>query len=332
MAISRFNERFNTRVTRRVARRVDRVFSSLEGFPFFRQQDKKEFRYFRRLFLNACEAIDRRIRSGEIKPWTKEEITLFSDRANRLTGTSGSDQSAFEDMDAKTSAILHPGKHIRAGIFIGSFDPFQMTHLETALRFLARAKNTADIVFVVPEGAYSASKPERSDYGYRYDLLSRQIQSTFCPFIVPLNIGENQDTIGIVSRIIGLSKNCKLNLTHILGSDIFPVAANYYQKDFETWKPETEKHSVRLEFEAYVVKRTASDNISQELRNTRKQGIPVQLDPKPIGTPSSSELREQGVFTIIFPTPEVIEKLEVVFRYGMHRHWLKEKPAPEGEL
>lgn len=329
MAISRFNERFSTRETRRMARRVDRVFSSLEGVPFLRQQDKREFRYFKRLFLNACEAINRRVLAGEIKPWSKDEIELFYDKADRLIATSESGLSASTDMDAPPLSLTHSRKHIRAGIFIGSFDPFQMTHLETALRFLARSKTPADIVFVIPEGAYSASKPERSDYGYRYDLLSRQIQSTFCPFIVPLNIGDNQDTIGIVSRIINLAKNNRLNLTHILGSDIFPIAANYYQKDFEIWKPETEKHSVSLEFEVYVVKRSASDDILQDIRNTRKQGIPVQLDPKPIGTPSSTELREHGIFTIIFPTPEVIEKLEIVFRYGMHRHWLKEKPTPE---
>jgi hypothetical protein len=54
----------------------------------------------------------------------------------------------------------------------------------------------------------------------------------------------------------------------------------------------------------------------------KTQGIPVQFLKKVIGTPSSTQVREQGIFTIIFPTPEVIEKLEVVFRYGMNRHWL----------
>jgi hypothetical protein len=56
------------------------------------------------------------------------------------------------------------------------------------------------------------------------------------------------------------------------------------------------------------------------------------LDRRPIGTPSSTELREKGVFTIIFPTPEVMEKLEVVFRYGMHRHWITKDYGPEYEI
>jgi hypothetical protein len=80
------------------------------------------------------------------------------------------------------------------------------------------------------------------------------------------------------------------------------------------------------------VQRKKEDRIYDLVKATRRMGVPVQVDPKPIGTPSSSEVREQGVFTIVFPTEEVIEKLEVVFRYGMHRHWLTEKGGAEYDI
>jgi hypothetical protein len=207
-----------------------------------------------------------------------------------------------------------------------------MTHLETALRFLAKGQRPADLVLVIPEGAYTSLKPGRSDYAYRFDILQRQVTEAFRPFIVPLDIGSAQDTIGIVNRIIGLSTGYPLTLTHILGSDVFPLAAKWYRADLDAWEPEARKRQVGFDFGTFVVQRKKEDRISDLVKATRRMGVPVQVDPKPIGTPSSSEVREQGVFTIVFPTEEVIEKLEVVFRYGMHRHWLTEKGGAEYDI
>jgi hypothetical protein len=189
------------------------------------------------------------------------------------------------------------------------------------------------MVFVVPEGSFSRLKPDRSEYGYRYDILFRQAADVFSPFIVPLDVGEGQDTIGIVRRIISLFAGRELTLTHILGSDMFPYAAKWYPQDLEAWIPAAKEFGVELDLGVFVVKREKKkDDTAVLARSVRKLGVPVQVDPKPIGTPSSTALREQGVFTIVFPTEAVLEKLEVVFRYGMNRHWLTERNGPDYEI
>ena len=319
---------FKTSAARRVARRIDEVFSSLEHLPFLRPKDRKEFRYFRRLFRVSCLEIDRRVEAGELHPWSKNSVEMLNVAvAERFPrGKSGNEPAG------PPRCVAIPGDTLRVGVFIGSFDPFQMTHLETALRFLGRGERPADIVLVVPEGSYSSLKPGRSDYGYRFDILRRQAAEAFRPFIVPLDIGEGQDTIGVVRRLLSLFRDRKLVLTHVLGSDVFPLAVRWYPTDLEAWIPTARKQDVSLDFGAFVVKREKGDRIADSAKAARELGIPVQVDPKPIGTPSSTALRERGVFTIVFPTEAVLEKLEVVFRYGMHRHWLTDRGSPEYEI
>ncbi|GAB1482020.1 hypothetical protein MASR2M78_08350 [Treponema sp.] len=321
-------DRFHSSASRRVTNRINEVFSSLETLPFLRTRDRTEFRYFRRLFRSACSRIDTRIGKGEIGPWTKRAVETLHEAA----GTDYPRNLAATAANGAPRCLAIPAGPVRIGVFIGSFDPFQMTHLETALRFLAHGKRPADLVLVIPEGAYSQIKPGRSDYGYRYDILQRQAMDAFRPFIIPLDLGEGQDTIGIIRRIIALFSGRQVSLTHILGSDMFPLASRWYKQDLDIWLPEADKHEVSFDFGAFVVKRTKSDSIAEEARLARKLGIDVQIDSKPIGTPSSTELRERGIFTIVFPTPEVLEKLEVVFRYGMHRHWLTERGGAEYEI
>jgi len=322
---------------RRVARRIEEVFSALEKVPFLRPEDRKEFRHFRRHFISACARIDQRIEEGHIKPWAKHEIeTLLTCAQNHFGPRSKNTTS--ESSPSPLSRISVPHCHIfsrreiRVGIFIGSFDPFQMTHLETALRFICCAQRPADLVLIIPEGAYSSLKPGRSDYNYRFDLLRRQLEEVFRPFLIPLDIGHKEDTIGIVRRLLSLFRSYSVTATHVLGSDVFPLAAKWYPQDMEIWTKEARKQMITLDFGAFVVKRNPNDDIAEALSQTRKLGIPVQLDRRPIGTPSSTELRQKGVFTIIFPTPEVMEKLEVVFRYGMHRHWISKGGGPEYEI
>lgn len=321
-------ERFAAASVRRVAARIEDVFSSLEKLPFMRPQDRREFRYFRRLFLSSCEEIDRRVSAGEIRPWSKHAVETLAAAARERFPRG---KTNLEPKGAP-SCVAVPGAELRAGVFIGSFDPFQMTHLETALRFLAHGERPADLVLIIPEGAYSSLKPGRSEYGYRFDILRRQAEEAFRPFIVPLDIGEGQDTIGIVRRILSLFRDRNLALTHVLGSDVFPLAVRWYPTDLEAWKPAAAKQKVDLDFGAFVVKRDRMDRIADEARTARKLGVPVQIDPKPIGTPSSTALRERGVFTIVFPTAPLLEKMEVVFRYGMHRHWLTDRGGPEYEI
>jgi len=325
-------ETLKTSAARRVARRIDEVFSSLEILPFLRPRDRTEFRYFRRLFHSACVEIDDRVDQGRIRPWPKTAVeTLLAAAAAAFPRSQSPVQPTISTQEALFRLAVLP-RPVSVGVFIGSFDPFQMTHLETALRFLSRGERRADLVLVIPEGAYSPLKPDRSEYGYRYDILHRQATEAFRPFIVPLDIGDGQDTIGIVRRIITLFSGRELSLTHVLGSDIFPFAAAWYPKDLDIWRSEAENQNVSFDFGSFVVKRNQTDRVAAHARAARRLGIPVQMDRRPIGTPSSTELRERGVFTIVFPTEEVLEKLEVVFRYGMHRHWLTERGGAEYEI
>ena len=324
---------FNTSAVRRVARRIDEVFSSLELLPFLRPRDRREFRYFRRIFRASCLEIDKRVERGDLHPWAKHSVeTLVAEATERFPrGKAGTEQAGAP------RCVAIPGEIFRVGVFIGSFDPFQMTHLETALRFLGRGERPADIVLIIPEGSYRPNpdfdlKPGRSDYGYRFDILQRQAAEAFRPFLVPLDIGQGQDTIGIVKRLLSLFRDRKLVLTHVLGSDVFPLAVRWYPADLEAWLPTARKQDVTLDFGAFVVKRDKTDKIAETARQARALGIPVQVDTKPIGTPSSTALRERGIFTIVFPTEEVLEKLEVVFRYGMHRHWLTDRGSPDYEI
>jgi len=332
MAGTSFDERYSTGAVRAVARKTAEVFAALEGVPFLRRNDRAEFRYFRRMFLANLQKIDRRVENGQLKPWSRRDIDILCESVGLHYPPAGKAGGGKALNIGAPHCHLLSRKSLHIGLFIGSFDPFQMTHLETGLRFLAGGRRPVDLVLIIPEGAYSGLKPERSDYTYRFDILQRQIREVFFPFIVPLDIGEGQDTIDIVQRLICLFRGYSLTLTHILGSDVFPLAARWYRADLDVWEPAAKKCQVNLDFGAFVVKRKKEDDIARELRATRRLGIPVQVDSRPIGTPSSTALRELGVFTIIFPTQEVIEKLEVVFRYGMHHHWLDDQGGAEYEI
>lgn len=307
-----------------------------------RKEDKREFRYFRRLFRESCSAIDARVCSGLCRPWTKSAIDALKTAAEqayprrapppedqrRKRRSRRKEPGENEAAHPPFCVALPPGP-LRIGVFIGSFDPFQMTHIQTALRYLSGSDEPADLVLVVPEGSYSARKPGRSEYGYRYDLLRRQIEYAFSPFIIPLDIGERVDTIGIVDRLIALFRGRKLSLTHVLGSDVLPLAVEWLPQDLAIWHPEAERYEVELDLRMFVVKRGVGEGVASLAGRARRLGVPVQIDRKLIRTPSSTALRERGVFTIVFPTTAVLEKMEVVFRYGMNSHWLTQRPPQE---
>jgi hypothetical protein len=41
-----------------------------------------------------------------------------------------------------------------------------------------------------------------------------------------------------------------------------------------------------------------------------------------MGSPSSTDFRSSRHITIVFPTAEVLSRLELLFRYGMNRSWM----------
>ncbi len=332
---------YGAQATRVVAEKVEGVFASLERLPFLRDEDRREFRYFRRLFRSSCTLIDRRIEDGLIRPWAASAFATLNAAAAaayprrkpppeeispRRRGKRKKRLMEQGETEHPPFCVALPPGPIRVGVFIGSFDPFQMSHIQTALRFLSGNSTAADLVLVIPEGSQSSLKPGRAEYGYRFDLLRRQLEGTFVPFIQALDIGEEADTIKIVERLIALFRGRTLELTHVLGSDVLPLAVEWLPQDLDIWKPAAERYEVDLKLRMYVVSRGPSTiPLAPLAAKARKLGVEVQFDRKRVKTPSSTAVRERGIFTIIFPTEEVLEKLEVVFRYGMNRHWLMEK-------
>jgi nicotinic acid mononucleotide adenylyltransferase len=217
--------------------------------------------------------------------------------------------------------IRFPRYEINAALFIGSFDPFQMTHLATALRFLASDSAEAPVVFVVPEGHDNPSKPRKSDYRYRFDLLSMQVADVFDPLIVPLDIGEGADTIEIVRRFIAMFPGAKVSMTHLLGSDTLPFAAAMLPEDLRAWRDESERRRVDFSYTAFVVTREGSPVSVPDVEAIRRCGMPVHVDDEPIGTPSSTDFRENRTFSIVFPTESVIRHVEVLFRFNLNKPW-----------
>jgi hypothetical protein len=273
-----------------------RVFERLDSYSYLSADDRKDFLWFRELYLEALHTIDGRIAGGEISPL---------------------------DLQDFPRSFNFPDYTIHAAIFAGSFDPFQMTHLALALRFLSCPETKASVVFIVPEGHANPSKPLKSDYDYRLELLRMQVADVFYPLIVPLDIGRGADTIGIVSRFIDLFPCGKVSITHILGSDSLPMAATLLPKDLEIWRAEAKAKNVDFSYDSFVLKRNVGEPVEPHIETLRRLGIPVCLDTRQLEAPSSTDFRKNNAFSIVFPTKAIIGHLEALFRYGLNRTWLE---------
>jgi hypothetical protein len=285
---------------RRIARRLGRVFDSLDALPYLGKAELNDFYYFRALFEDSLARIDRKVRDGRLLPL---------------------------DLRGFPQELRYPGLSARVGLFIGSFDPFQMTHLAMALRFLGSDASEADALFVVPEGSTDPRKPHKTDYRFRFEILKRQIAGIFEPLVVPLDIGEGADTIEIARRLIGLHPGASLRLTHLLGSDTLPMATALLPDDLEAWGEAAAKHRVDLDFSIYVAMRDRRGHLRPFVEAVRQLGVRMVVDRAVIGTPSSSAFRSQGAITLVLPTEAVLSRLELLFRYGMYRSWTGAQPS-----
>lgn len=288
-------------LTASIARKVERVFSRLGDHPYFTTHDLDEFGYYRRHFLDALTGIEDRIASGGLVPL---------------------------DLSGFPREVRFSGYKLSVALFIGSFDPFQMTHLATALSYLANPKASGNAVFIVPEGGSSTLKPNRSDYDYRLDILSRQLKGIFEPLVVPLDMGREADTLKIVQDFMALFPGAKIDITHIIGSDVAPFAAKLMEGDLKAWGEASRRLDVDFRYGLYVVRRRDSRSADGAIAAIRALGVPVEFDLNVIEAPSSTDFRERGAFTIVFPTDEVLSHLEVLFRYGLNKPWM---PPPIGE-
>lgn len=278
----------------RAMARTEEVFDRLKAYSYLSPLDRGDFSYYRSFYHESLLAIDTRITDGSLIPVNLSDFP---------------------------QVVRFPGYHINAALFIGSFDPFQMTHLATALRYLATPDGTAPVVFVVPEGYDNPSKPQISDYRYRFDLLSMQLKDIFEPFIVPLDIGEGADTIEIVRRFIAMFPGAHVSMTHLLGSDVLPLAVRWLPVDLKAWRAEAGLRCVDFSYEAFVVHRNSAPPVEGHINAVRAMNLPIQVDDKPVEAPSSTDFRDNHAFSIVFPTESVIRHMEVLFRYNLNRPW-----------
>lgn len=270
------------------------VFDKLAGYSYLDTNDRDDFSYYCSLYCRSLLAIDKRIVSGALVP---------------------------VDLSDFPQIVRFPGYDINAALFIGSFDPFQMTHLAMALRYLSSSEAAAPVVFVVPEGSDNPRKPRKCDYRYRFDLLSMQVAEIFSPLIVPLDIGEGADTIEIIRRFIALFPGARVSLTHLLGSDVLPLAVHMLPQDMAVWRAEAERRRVDFSYRAFVVLREGHPVSPELMESARSASQPIYIDDQSIRMPSSTDFREHRAFSIVFPTDSAIRHLEVLFRYNLNKPW-----------
>lgn len=293
--------------------RLRRIFAGLDARPYLGDDARREFRFYAELFEEALLRIDRKVAEGRLKP-------LAAPR--------------------RPESFRPPEPLARVGIFIGSFDPFQMTHLAAALRFLASERCGSDIVLVAPEGGGNPDKPRRTDYRFRYELLRLQVAGILSPFVLPLDLGEGADTIGVVERLLGRCRPGRLELTHLLGSDALPLALRYLPEDLAAWSAAAARAGVELDLGAFVILRGAEGEeavpggaagLEAAEAAYRSRGLRFAVDERRLSTPSSSDFRARGALTIVLPTDAVLGRLELLFRYSMNRPWMEAGSAGKAE-
>ena len=283
--------------------KMEDIFNRLDSYQYLRSEDIQDFLWYSQFFRDALLDIDWRIRRGD--------LTLLGDPL----APAGSSRSAGTGVGPR---------EMHVALFIGSFDPFQMTHLAMALRYLASPKAEAPLVYIIPEGHENPYKPAKSAYDYRYSLLRMQIDEVFRRLIMPLDIGEGADTMEIVRRYIASQPGMRLKVTHLIGSDVLPFAVRMLPDDFKLWKREAALHGGEIDYNIFILKRASCPPVAESLLALERLKVPYVLDNRELVTPSSTDFRKNNAFSIVFPTTEIIHHLEVLFRYRLNRNWNNE--------
>jgi len=277
-----------------LARRLKKIFESLPHLGYLGAPELLDYAYYEHIIVKALYDIDEKAKMGFIKPLDTRDYPKI---------------------------VRYPNGIARVALYIGSFDPFQLTHLTIALRLLASPHNSSDIVIVVPEGSASPEKPKKTEYNFRYQIAKMQLAGLFEPFILPLDIGANADTIEIVRRFIAMHTGMKLELTHLIGSDVLPIAARFIEEDLKIWRKQAVQSGVDFSHSIHVARREAKGRIGSSLEHIRKMEVPVYFDRRVVGTPSSTDFRKNRAITLVLPTESIRDKLEIVFRYNMNQPW-----------
>jgi hypothetical protein len=277
-----------------LSRRLKKIFDSLPHLGYLGPGELADYAYYEKIIAQALSDLDAKAQENLIRPLDTRDYP---------------------------KVLRYSGGVARVALYIGSFDPFQLTHLTIALRLLASAKSAVDILVVVPEGSTNQEKPRKTDYQFRYQITKGQIAGIFEPFIVPLDIGAGADTIEIVRRFIAMHSGMRLELTHLIGSDVLPIAAQYIGEDLEVWRRQASTSGVDFHHAVHVSRRETSGILAPYIEAIRAKGVPLYLERRIVGTPSSTDFRQNRAITLVLPTENIRDKLEILFRYNMNRPW-----------
>jgi len=277
-----------------LAKRLKKIFESLPHLGYLGTGELRDYAYYEQLIVQALFDIDAKAARGEIQPLDTRDYPKI---------------------------VRYPGGVARVALYIGSFDPFQLTHLTIALRLLASPTNSSDILIAVPEGAQNQGKPQKTDYSFRYQITKMQLTGLFEPFILPLDIGANADTIEIVRRFVAMHTGMKLELTHLIGSDVLPIATDFLEEDLRVWRRQASLSGVEFSHSIHVARRSVRGSFTPYLERIRKMDVPVTIEKRVVGTPSSTDFRENRAITLVLPTESIRDKLEILFRYNMNQPW-----------
>lgn len=286
--------RFSHQKVDLLARRLRKVFETLPHLGYLGEAELKDYTYYEHVIISSLLQIDLKAQKGDLVPLDTKDYPKI---------------------------MRYPGGVARVAIYIGSFDPFQLTHLSIALKLLSSPRNHSDIVIIVPEGQHNPGKPQKTDYSFRYQILKMQLAGIFEPFVIPLDIGAEADTIEIVRRFIAMHTGMKLELTHLIGSDVLPVAARYIEEDLRIWRRQAEASGVEFSHGMHVARRSVRGSLAPYLAQIRRHGVPLLLEKSVVGTPSSTDFRENRAVTLVLPTEGIRDKLEILFRYNMNKAW-----------
>lgn len=287
-------EHFSNPKVDALANRLKKIFEALPHYGYLGPADLQDYRYHENIIINALNAINLKTEKGLLHP---------------------------VDIRSYPKILRYPDGIARVAIYIGSFDPFQMTHLSIALRYLAWPTSQSDLVLVVPEDPGRTYKPEKTDYSFRFQILKLQLADLFEPFIIPLDIGSGADTIEIVRRFIALHAGMKLELTHVIGSDVLPIAAEFLEKDLSVWRQQALRSGVDYRHRIYIARRAKKGSLAPWLAIIKNQGVEVIVDNAITASPSSTDFRKNRHLTLVLPTSAIKDKLEILFRYKMNQSW-----------
>lgn len=277
-----------------LSRRLKKIFDSLPHLGYLGPGELADYAYYERIIGQALQDLDAKAQENLLRPLDTKDYPRV---------------------------LRYPEGVARVALYIGSFDPFQLTHLAIALRLLASRKSNCDILVVVPEGSPNQEKPRKTDYQFRYQIAKGQIAGIFEPFIVPLDIGAGADTIEIVRRFIAMHSGMRLELTHLIGSDVLPIAATFIREDLAVWRRQAAASGVEFFHSVHVSRRQTSGILAPHIEAIRSEGVPLRLERRIVGTPSSTDFRQNRAITLVLPTESIRDKLEILFRYNMNRPW-----------